>query len=159
MRRWLILGMFLSLFSACNYFDTEKVTTEALFDAEIQEIDWSEVDQYPLFPDCKEGVAKEQQHDCFVTAVRSHLSAMLQRENLHTSHTVSDTLWVVFEVDEKGNLSGVDVAMDSVLVAEFPRLTKRILTSFDTLQPAAPAYKRGIPVKTKFSIPVVFATK
>jgi hypothetical protein len=48
--------------------------------------------------------------------------------------------------------------MDSLLKAQIPSLAANIIEAIKTLQPIAPAYKRGIPVKTKFKLPLVIKT-
>ena len=71
---------------------------------------------------------------------------------------VYDTLKVNFEISSSGQLSILEIKMDSLLQKEFPDLEMWILQSIDSLKPVAPAYKRGIPVKTQFTLPVIIKT-
>jgi len=48
--------------------------------------------------------------------------------------------------------------MDSLLKNDFPNLETLIHSSIESLKPLAPAYKRGIPVKTRFTLPVIVKT-
>ena len=71
---------------------------------------------------------------------------------------VYDTVKVNFEVASDGKLSILEIKMDTLLQKEFPNLETWLLQSIDSLQPVAPAYKRGIPVKTQFTLPVIIQT-
>jgi hypothetical protein len=48
--------------------------------------------------------------------------------------------------------------IDSLLKVQIPSLATNIIEGIKTLQPIAPAYKRGIPVKTTFKLPLVIKT-
>ena len=48
--------------------------------------------------------------------------------------------------------------IDSLLKVQIPLLATTIMEGIKTLQPIAPAYKRGIPVKTTFKLPLVIKT-
>ncbi len=71
---------------------------------------------------------------------------------------IYDTVKVKFEVSSKGELSIRDIEIDTLLQKEFPHLEQWLMQSIDSLQPVAPAYKRGIPVKTQFTLPVIIKT-
>lgn len=71
---------------------------------------------------------------------------------------VYDTIKVNFEVGSNGQLSILEIKMDTLLQKEFPDLEMWILQSIDSLKPLAPAYKRGIPVTTQFTLPVIIKT-
>lgn len=71
---------------------------------------------------------------------------------------VYDTVKVRFEISSSGRLSILEIEMDTLLQKEFPDLEMLIFNSVDSLQPVAPAYKRGIPVKTQFILPVIVQT-
>jgi hypothetical protein len=71
---------------------------------------------------------------------------------------VYDTIKVNFEVSREGKLSILQIKMDTLLQKDFPNLEAWLLQSIDSLKPVAPAYKRGIPVKTQFTLPVIVKT-
>ena len=48
--------------------------------------------------------------------------------------------------------------VDSLISAQIPLLEKNIKKVMDSIQPIAPAYKRGIPVKTSFQLPLEIKT-
>lgn len=157
--RSFLVFLLIVLLNGCNLFDTEKISSEKIFKEEIQAIDWTEVDRYPIFPDCKEDLNENAQKECFIKTINMHLLENLNANKILATREISDTLLIDFEIDERGKLSILEIAMDTLMQQEFPNLKKRIIKSLDSLQPIAPAYKRGIPVKTQFSLPIVILTE
>ncbi|SRX51978.1 hypothetical protein [Aequorivita sp. CIP111184] len=152
------LVFLLLLATSCQFFETEKVSSEKIFKEEMQTIDWKDVDRYPSFLNCKNTLEKPEQKECFINTISSHLYQSISHEEMIAVHDVYDTIKVDFEVGSSGKLTILEIKMDTVLQKEYPNLEKWILQSIDSLQPIAPAYKRGIPVKTQFTLPVIIQT-
>jgi len=152
------LVFLLLLATSCQFFETEKVSSEKIYKEEIEAIDWKDVDRYPSFSNCESILEKPQQKECFINTINSQLYKSISHENMVAVREAYDTVKVNFEVSSSGQLSIMEIKMDSVLQKEFPDLKKWILQSIDSLKPVAPAYKRGIPVKTQFTLPVVIQT-
>ena len=144
--------------SSCQFFETEKISYEETFQEEIQAIDWKEVDQYPVFENCKSSFEKIDQRDCFARTISSQMYQSISDKNLVAVRDVYDTILVDFAVSKNGELSIMKIELDSILQNEYPNLKDWILNSIDSLELIAPAYKRGIPVKMQFSLPVVIQT-
>ncbi len=148
----------LLLATSCQFFETEKVSSEEIYKEEIKTIDWKDVDRYPSFSNCKNSLEKPEQKDCFINTISSHLYQSINHEKMVAVREVYDTIKVNFEVGSDGKLTILEIKMDTLLQKEFPNLEKWIFQSIDSLQPVAPAYKRGIPVKTQFTLPVIIQT-
>ena len=131
---------------------------QSIFKDEIKTINWTNVDRYPSFPNCENIVEKTEQQDCFIQTISTHIYQAISEGNLVASRELQDTIEVGFEVNSSGKLSIVEIKMDTLLQKDFPNLEMKILNSLDSLQPLAPAYKRGIPVKTKFTLPIIIQT-
>lgn len=121
-------------------------------------INWQDVDNYPAFSNCKNALEKPEQRDCFINTISTQLYKSISHEGMVAARDVYDTVKVRFEVSKKGELSIREIKMDTLLEKEFPHLETWLLQSIDSLQPVAPAYKRGIPVKTQFTLPVIIKT-
>lgn len=154
----LLLIFLLLLATSCQYFETEKVSSEEIFNEEIKTINWKDVDRYPSFPNCESNIEKSEQKDCFINTISSHLYEAINEGNLVAGRQIYDTVKITFEVNSAGELLIEKITIDSLLQKDFPHLETWILNSIDSLQPVAPAYKRGIPVKTKFTLPVIIQT-
>ena len=156
-KRFLFIFL-LALATSCQFFDTEKVSSEKVYKEEMETINWKDVDRYPSFSACKNSLEKPEQKDCFINTISSHLYKSISHEGMIAKREVYDTLKVNFEVNKSGQLSILEIKMDTVLQKEFPNLEMWLLQSIDSLKPVAPAYKRGIPVKTQFSLPIIIKT-
>lgn len=153
-----ILVFLLLLATSCQFFETEKVSSDEIFKDEIKTINWKDVDRYPSFVACSEVLDKPEQKDCFINTISTHLYQNISREDMVAVREVYDTVKVRFEVSSAGRLSILEIEMDTLLQKEFPDLEMLIFNSVDSLQPVAPAYKRGIPVRTQFILPVIVQT-
>ena len=158
MKHSFLFILFLLLATSCQFFETEKVSSEKIFKDEVKSIDWKDIDSYPSFSNCENAIEKPQQKDCFINTISTQLYKSISHEGLVATRDVYDTVRVNFQVSSKGELSIVEVKMDSTLRREFPNLETWILQSIDSLSPVAPALKRGIPVKTQFTLPVIIKT-
>lgn len=158
MKHWFIFTPILFLATSCQFFETEKVSSEEIYKEEMETIDWKDVDNYPSFPNCENALEKPQQKECFINTISSQLYKSINHEDMVAVRDVYDTVRVNFEVSSKGELSILEITMDTLLQKDFPNLEKWLVQSVDSLQPVAPAYKRGIPVKTQFTLPVIIKT-
>lgn len=158
MKHALLLVFLALLASSCQFFETEKVSSEEIYKEEMETIDWKDVDRYPSFPNCQNTLEKPEQKDCFINTISTHLYQSISHQEIVAVREVYDTVKVNFEISRDGQLSILEIKMDSLVRKEFPNLETWLLQSVDSLKPVAPAYKRGIPVKTQFTLPVVIKT-
>ncbi len=154
---WILMFIFF-LATSCQFFETEKISSETFIEEEIKSINWNDVDQYPVFSECEDFTDKLDQKKCFETTLSSQLYYYLHSEKIVVTHNLNDTLELEFEVSAKGELTITNIEIDSILETELPLLKDYIIKSIDTIQPVAPAYKRGIPVRTSFTLPIVIKT-
>jgi hypothetical protein len=151
----LVLFVFTLFFQSCQFFETEKISSETFIEDEVKSINWKDVDQYPVFSNCESISQKQAQKECFEKTLSSHLYHSINSENILVTSDINETLTIDFMVDEKGKLFINSMIIDSLLKEQIPILESNILKGIDSIQPIAPAYKRGIPVKTTFKLPLV----
>ncbi len=150
--------LFLILATSCQFFETEKVSSEKIYSEEMQTINWKDVDSYPSFTNCDKTLEKPEQKDCFISTISTQVYKSINDEGIVATRDIYDTVSVNFEVSKDGKLSIIEIKMDTLLQKEFPILEAWLLQSIDSLKPVAPAYKRGIPIKTQFTLPVIIRT-
>lgn len=144
--------------TSCQFFETEKISTEAFLEEEKKSINWKDVDTYPVFKEC-EGISdKLETKSCFETTLINQLYHSINSEKFIASSDLNEEVLIEFIVNEKGNLKINSIKMDTILQRKLPQLKNYIMTSIDSLQPIAPAYKRGIPVRTSFNLPISIKT-
>jgi uncharacterized FlgJ-related protein len=142
------------LFS-CQIIDKKVPTEQELFEKQIKEINWSEVDEYPSFLECDKISDNDQRKQCFFEFMATTIQQKLSVEDLAVLYPQLDTIEVKVTVFpdaslqfepqfESDSLAYDKIKIDSIL--------KRKLIDFPKVNPAL---KRGIPVKTEFVLPVI----
>ncbi len=149
---------FLFLLQSCTYFETKKIPSETFLEEELKTINWNEVDTYPVFKMCENLSEKEKLKSCFVQTLTTTIYRFIASEKKPVNTTINDTIKVHFTVSKKAKLEINQLEIDSLTKAQLPKIERLIYQSIDSLQPIAPAYKRGVPVNTSFELPIVIVT-
>ena len=147
------------LYTSCGYFETEKISSETFYEEELKTIAWNEIDRYPTFASCKDLAEKIEQRDCFVNTLSDSFYRSIQDQKWTITKTIHDTITLDISVSNSGRIQINAVEMDSLLVTYFPNLDEVLSNSISSLSSVAPAYKRGIPVNTRFTLPIVLNTE
>lgn len=145
--------------TSCKYVEAEKISSEEFLEEELKSIDWSEVDTYPIFPECDESKDKIIQKECFESVLLSHIENYLHSKEMISSQSLSERVMMHIFVNDKGVVSAPEMLIDSVVIAEFPELKIWLVESLGTLPKTEPALKRGVPVNTQFTLPVLIETE
>lgn len=151
----ILLGLSLA---SCEFFASPETKTRQLVEEELSAIDWNEVDQYPLFDACDETSSKPEQQSCFEHNLVMHLSMSLQDFDFQSGQDLADTLYVDFMVDHQGRISVVSMDKNPGFSKENPEFERIVSKSLRSLPRLEPALKRGIPVSSRFRIPLVLQT-
>lgn len=154
MHRLTIL-IFLGLMTSCDLFVSKDKKTQELVNKELLEIDWNDVDSYPLFETCDENTTKTAQRECFENELLKHFAKTLNEFEFILERDIDPTVIVDFLVDKNGRITIVDIEKDSTINKQMPEFDGIIRQSLKRLPPLAPAIKRAVPVKAKFRIPIV----
>jgi len=154
MRKVAVLVCF-CLFASCNWFVSKEEKTRELVNEEMRQINFNEVDRYPLFNDCDEMMDKESQLECFKTTLLSHYTATLKEFEFEFVSDVSITVYVDFLVDNEGQISVLEVERNEDIDEQIPEFRSIVIQSLKGLPPLLPALKRGVPVSSKFRIPIL----
>jgi len=158
MQRILFLLVFLGM-SSCNFFDSKEKRTQELIDEELNQIDWNTVDSYPLFLECDENATKEVQRRCFEQQLTTHFEETLNEFEFKVDSDQNAIVEVIFVIDTKGRISVLDIHKDASILKQMPEFDGLITQSLKNVPAIAPALKRGVPVSTKYKIPIVLNTK
>ena len=156
-RGWGLLVLALLLYS-CNYFETKKIDAETLFEEEIATINWEEVDEYPLFASCDETASKQGQLVCFHTKLSAKVATVINDSVSGVMQAVSDTVYMQMKIDTTGRFTLQSLEMDTITRAHLPSLEQWLTSALKNIDPIAPATKKGIPVATIYTLPVVLVT-
>jgi hypothetical protein len=158
MNRLLIL-LFCFVLASCNFLESREKRTQELINAELQQIDWNSIDSYPLFLNCDETASKESQRQCFEQKLTTHFEATLNEFEFIIDSESNPVVFVTFVIDTEGRIMVVDIEKDPSILKQMPEFEGIISQSLKNVPAIAPALKRGIPVRTKYRIPVQLNTK
>ncbi|WP_299431970.1 hypothetical protein [uncultured Maribacter sp.] len=147
--------VFICSLASCNPFVSKEEKTQNLVNKELLEMDWNTIDNYPLFYTCDETATKEEQRICFENELISHFSETLKEFEFTIAPEVDSTAYVVFVIDKMGKIKVLNIEKDPAIIEEMPEFDGVITQSLKNLPEIDPALKKGIPVATKFRIPIV----
>ena len=158
MQKFLIL-LVVCGFTSCDFFESKDAKTQKLVNQEMLNIDWNDVDQYPLFSKCDETVTKVLQKKCFEETLFLHILKMLQENEFTVDQEVKDTVYVEFISESNGSITVLNISNSEIFGSRKPEFNEKIEQSLNSLPPLEPALKRGIPIRSKFRIPIVINPK
>ena len=154
------IALFLvSLCFSCQYFEKKVPNEKELLDKQLKEINWNEVDEYPSVADCEKLTDETQRKQCFFEFLTTTIQQKLAVDTLSTLFPKLDTIEVKVTVFPNSTMEfepqfPIDsVAYDTIKIDSILRIR---LVNFPKVNPAI---KRGIPVKTKFVLPVIIKTE
>lgn len=146
------------LLGSCSLMESKEKQAQQRVATEIQQIDWNSVDAYPLFRACDENATKAVQRACFGEQLTQHLQKALASYEFVLEPDMDPTVMVTFVVNTEGKVIVKDIEKDPALIEKTPELEDIISHGLNTLPHLAPALKRGIPVSTKYRVPIVLNT-
>jgi len=146
-------------FTSCQYFEKQVPNEKELLNKQLKEINWKEVDQYPSIADCEKLTDSKQRKQCFFEFMASTIQQKLSVDTLQILFPKLDTIQVKVTVNPDATMqfepqfSKDTIAYDSIKIDSILKLK---LVDFPKVNPAI---KRGIPVKTQFTLPVLIKRK
>ena len=146
------------LFTSCDWFTSKEERTQELVNEEMRNINFNEVDRYPLFDNCDEMLDKTGQLDCFQNTLLEQYTETLEDFEFKFVSDINTTLYVDFLVDYQGGISVLDVQRNEDIENQIPEFRTIITQSLKGLPPLSPALKRGVPVSSKFRIPIIVSS-
>ena len=139
---------------SCDFINGSVVKEETIVAQEKQSIDLDSVDEFPSFASC-DHLEKEAQKNCFFQALTAQIYERLSQNNLVVSKAIHDTIQVQLHIDSLGSIKINNIQKASITSSQLPSLDSLIRESIYNLPKASPANKRGIPVSTKFVLPII----
>ena len=152
--------MFLRVFSflilvifctSCDKFPFPKKNQLPVLDTVIN---FNEVDFSPSFAVCDSLVEKDAKFACFRTNIHQKIGEELQKKVLTIKDSVDEIVIVHLLIDAKGILKLEQIEASEVIMEQLPTLDSLLAISIQNIPKIYPAIKRGIPVKTKYILPI-----
>ena len=139
---------------SCEYINGSIVKEETIVAEEKKSINLDTVDEFPSFESC-DHLEKEAQKNCFFQTLTDQIYERLSGNDFIVSKTIHDTIQVSLQIDTLGIIKIDAIQKSELTVSQLPKLDSLIRASITTLPKASPANKRGIPVATKFVLPII----
>ena len=143
------------LITSCQWFSKEVPNEEDLLKAELNKINFNQVDQYPSMALCDSLTDLQQQKDCFFSSVTQIIQERLSIDTLQILYPQVDTLQILITIRTNETVHfALQKPKDSVTynLAEIDSIIKNKLSNFPPVQPAI---YRGLKVNSQFTIPIV----
>ncbi|MFP2995769.1 hypothetical protein ABN763_07650 [Spongiivirga sp. MCCC 1A20706] len=152
-RYGLILLFFVSFTFSCDLIKGKDKATNEAVEQELQEINWNTVDELPSFPKCADltGIAAKT---CFENVLTQNMHKKLSSAAFEVSKAINDTVFIDLIIDSQGKVTLEKVDQSALVLSQLPQLDSLVLNAVNDLPKALPAHKRGIPVSTKYVLPV-----
>ncbi len=142
------------LLTSCDLFLPSENKTMQLAERELQTINWNEVDQLPLFESCDELADKTKQRACFQNTLLKHFANTLAEFEFVLSSEIEEPVYVDFIINKEGSIRVLDIQKNGLIQDQIPEFDGIISRSLKNIPKLEPALKRGIPVDTRFRIPI-----
>tara|TARA_B110000858_G_scaffold108699_1_gene124187 strand:+ start:4036 stop:4512 length:477 start_codon:yes stop_codon:yes gene_type:complete len=156
---FLRVSSFLLLFifiTSCDNFSFSKNKNMQLLDTIVN---FSSVDTSPSFKVCDSIIDKQKKTNCFRTTIHQKIGAELQKHQFVIRDSISEIVYVDLLINSKGKI--ILEAMDSSeeIKIKLPKLDSVLRISVDKIPNVYAAIKRGIPVTTKYRLPIKIQIK
>jgi len=117
-------------------------------------INFNEVDFLPSFKICDSIIDKDEKSNCFRTTIHQKIGAELQKQVFTIQDSIDEVVTVHLLIDAKGVVKLEQMEVSEVIIKQLPTLDSLLEISIQNIPKIYPAIKRGIPVKTKYILPI-----
>lgn len=150
---------FLLLLLFCNSCDLVMGLDDSKIETLDTIIDFSSVDFSPSFPVCDSIITKQEKSACFRNTMHTKISSELQKHSFIIKEAVSETVFVHLLISANGTVVLDEIQSSENIQIQLPTLDSLLKISVRNLPKITPASKRGIPVVTKYSLPIEIQLK
>jgi len=149
-----IIFLFTTIFFlvSCDFFQKKELQLNQVVDTIV---DFNSVDVFPLFPSCDSIPSEERQKICSQIKLSEQIYSSLAAYQIEVSEKMNDTILVKLHVNSIGNVSLVNIQSSEFIKNQIPKLDSLIGVGVNNLPTLKAAIKRGIPVTTEFTLPIV----
>ena len=150
---FIILLFFITSCDKLSFLKSEKI--QALDTI----VNFSSVDTSPSFKECDSIIDKHQKSNCFRTTIHQKIGAELQKHQFIIRDSISEIVFVDLLINSKGKIVIEAMASSEEIRIQLPELDNVLRISVDKIPNVYAAIKRGIPVTTKYRLPIKIQLK
>ncbi|WP_298780132.1 hypothetical protein [uncultured Polaribacter sp.] len=117
-------------------------------------VDFTSVDFSPSFKVCDSIINKTKKSDCFRNTIHQKIGEELQKHSLTATGSIDETVFVNLLINSKGEIILEETLLSKNIQVQVPKLDSILNVCIKKIPVIYPAIKRGIPVTTKYSLPI-----
>ncbi len=155
----ILLVFLVGIVVSCKNFEWKKVSSKQIYQNELQHLNWNDLDTYPAFKDCEEYVEKVKRKKCFEEEISRHIYSVFQQHKIILKDSVHQKMILVIAISEKGKPSLDTLLMTDLLRLKMPHIKMWLDSAITNLPKIYPGEKRGVPVASKFKLPLVISAE
>ena len=149
--RYLSFFLLMAFITSCDLIYPTKNNNSAVLDTIVN---FSTVDTFPSFKVCDSIINKDEKSNCFRETIHQKIGEELQKEELSITDSINEVIYVDVIINSKGVFSLSGIQSSEYIKKELPALDSLLRESVAKLPKIYPAIKRGIPVTTKYRLPI-----
>ena len=150
---FIILLFFITSCDKMSFLKSEKI--QALDTI----VNFSSVDTSPSFKECDSIIDKHQKSNCFRTTIHQKIGAELQKHQFVIKDSIAEIVYVVLRINSEGTIFLEAIESPEAIRKQLPKLDSILKVSITKIPKMYPAIKRGIPVTTKYRLPIKIQLK
>ncbi len=158
MKRLLLLFIAM-LVVGCKNFETQKFSSEQIVKQELARMDWDELDTYPSFGECDGLPTKAERKQCFEQQFSRHIFKVLSQHQVELKDSIHQQLVLTIAISAEGIPSLDKLTIPQEVKAQIPEIRTWIEQAISNLPKIYPAEKRGVPVASKFKLPLIIQSQ
>jgi len=144
---------------SCDWISFQKPSVKAGYVNEVI-IDYTVVDAYPLFAECQGLADNSAQNICFENTFKEKVELSLKQEQFITTKIFTDTVYAKILVDASGKFSVEAIEMSDMATLALPQFDSIFRADINKMPLLLQsATKRGIPVNSRFKLPIIIRAK
>lgn len=139
----------------CKHFETQKLSSDQIYQDELKQIDWKDLDTYPSLDACDDASTQKARQTCFGQAVSQHIYRALNTHKVVLKDSIHQEIELVIAISDKGKTTLDQVEIPAEVNRQIPEIKKWLQEAVESLPKIYPAKKRGVPVASKFKLPFI----
>ncbi len=145
------LLLLMILLTSCDKFSLTKSKNIQPLDTVVN---FTAVDTYPSFKNCDAIIDKVEKQNCFRNTIHTKIGEELLKHTFTLQDSVNETVLVNLIIDKNGVINFESLQSSKKIQEQLPLLDSLVEASVKSLEKIYPAIKRGIPVTTKYQLPI-----
>lgn len=142
----------------CKNFQTKKLSPDQIVEEEMEHMDFEALDSYPSFEICDKKIDKAAKRQCFEKEVSKRIYKTLGKHVVILKDSIYEKIELTITISAQGKAKLAELSISDRLEHQIPDIKKWLNQGVTDLSDIYPAEKRGVPVSSRFKIPLIIAS-